>query len=179
MHLTNPHNNIAGLILLGTLLLAGCSARSVDDGLAAGDRAPAFTLPDQNGVNHSLADYRGQRVLIYFYPKDFTSGCTTEACGLRDAFDDYRDAGIVVLGISSDSQESHKAFEQEHGLPFTLLSDIGLKVAALYGAEGMLNYARRYSYLIDQGGRLLAIMHNVDPSTHSADVLALFTGTAQ
>ncbi|MFC1746828.1 peroxiredoxin [Candidatus Neomarinimicrobiota bacterium] len=114
-------------------------------------------------------------VLVYFYPKDFTPGCTTEACGLRDAYAEYEALGITILGISYDTPESHKAFKEEHNLPFTLLSDRETTTALLYGAKqpGRPAASRR-SYLIDKQGILLRIIDNVDVATHSEDVLSYF-----
>ena len=91
--------------------------------LAEGTKAPAFTLPDQNGKNHSLEDYRGQKVILYFYPKDMTAGCTKQACAFGELYPQFREKGAVVLGVSKDSVASHKKFEEKYGLPFTLLSD--------------------------------------------------------
>jgi len=162
------------------LTMVGCSHQSGKNELVIGGPAPLFSLQDQNGDVQTLESFRGQKVLVYFYPKDFTGGCTTEACSIRDNFGNYKSAGIVVLGISGDSVESHKAFEEEHGLPFTLLADVGLNVAESYGAAGMKLYASRHSFLIDVEGNLIAMMRNVDPSTHSAEVLSLFeTGSPE
>ena len=91
--------------------------------LAIGTKAPDFTLMDQNGTPHSLSEYKGQKVVLYFYPKDMTSGCTSQACSFRDLYPQFREKGAVVLGVSKDSVASHKRFEETHGLPFTLLSD--------------------------------------------------------
>ena len=91
--------------------------------LEIGTKAPEFTLPDQNGVNHSLGEYRGQKVILYFYPKDMTSGCTKQACAFGELYPQFREKGAVVLGVSKDSVASHKKFEEKYGLPFTLLSD--------------------------------------------------------
>ena len=91
--------------------------------LATGTKAPAFTLPDQNGVEHSLSDYRGQKVVLYFYPRDNTSGCTKQACAFGELYPQFQEKGAVVLGVSKDSVASHKKFEEKYGLPFTLLSD--------------------------------------------------------
>ena len=98
--------------------------------------APAFALPDQNGTLHTLSDYRKQWVLLYFYPKDDTPGCTKEACSIRDSFPDFKKLGIAVLGVSTDSVKSHKKFEEKYGLPFTLLADTDKKVVELYGVWG-------------------------------------------
>ena len=97
--------------------------------LEIGTKAPAFTLPDQNGEMRSLADYQGPKVIIYFYPKDMTGGCTSQACNFRDLYPQLREKGAVVLGVSKDTVESHKRCEEKHGLPFTLLSDTDLSVS--------------------------------------------------
>ena len=99
--------------------------------LNEGTMAPDFTLPDQNGEPHALSDYRGRKVILYFYPKDMTSGCTKQACGFAELYPQIRDKGAVVLGVSRDSVASHKKFEQAYGLPFTLLSDPDLTVIKL------------------------------------------------
>ena len=91
--------------------------------LEIGTKAPAFTLPDQNGEMRSLADYQGQKVILYFYPKDMTAGCTKQACAFGELYPQFREKGAVVLGVSKDSVKSHKKFEEKYGLPFTLLSD--------------------------------------------------------
>ncbi len=98
--------------------------------LAVGTLAPEFTLPDQNGEEISLSDYRGQRVILYFYPKDMTSGCTKQACAFSELYPQFREKGAVVLGVSKDTVASHKRFEEKHGLPFTLLSDVEKEVTA-------------------------------------------------
>jgi peroxiredoxin Q/BCP len=100
--------------------------------LEIGTTAPEFTLPDQNGQMHSLSDYRGQKVILYFYPKDMTSGCTSQACNFRDRYPQFQEKGAVVLGVSKDTVESHKRFEEKQGLPFTLLSDTELEVITAY-----------------------------------------------
>ncbi|MBQ8994361.1 MAG: peroxiredoxin, partial [Oscillospiraceae bacterium] len=91
--------------------------------LSVGTKAPEFTLPDQNGTLHSLTEYRGKKVLLYFYPKDMTSGCTKQACSFGELYPQFREKGAVVIGVSKDSMESHKKFEEKYGLPFVLLSD--------------------------------------------------------
>lgn len=145
-----------------------------EEGLAPGDQAPEFELPDHDGVTHRLSDYQGQKVLVYFYPKDGTPGCTKEACSLRDAYSDYQAAEIVILGISYDSAESHQKFREEHDLPFTLLSDLTKEVAAAYGTKGRYPLASRRSFLIDEEGLIVHIIRDVDVTTHSQDVLRLF-----
>lgn len=141
----------------------------------AGGLAPDFTLPDQDGMMHTLSDYRGQNVLIYFYPKDFTPGCTKQACGIRDSYGQFQASNIVVLGISYDSQESHQGFIEEHTLPFSLLSDATHEVAELYGTKGRYPMAIRRSFLINTNGRIIKILTDVDVTSHAQDVLNHFS----
>ena len=126
--------------------------------LEIGTKAPDFSLPDQNGEMHSLSDYRGRKVILYFYPKDMTAGCTSQACGFRDLYPQFREKGAAVLGVSKDTVGSHKRFEEKYGLPFTLLSDTELSVIIAYD---VLRPARdgkpsagviRSTYLIDGDG---------------------------
>jgi peroxiredoxin Q/BCP len=140
--------------------------------------APDFTLPDQNGNMHSLSDYQSQWVLLYFYPKDDTTGCTKEACAIRDSFPNFRKLKINVLGVSVDSVKSHKKFEEKYELPFTLLADEEKKVVNLYGVWGDKKFmGREYkgtlrtSFLIDPKGRIAKIYENVKPEVHAEKVL--------
>lgn len=144
-----------------------------------GSRAPAFTLRTHDGSRCSLASQRGSRVVLYFYPKDDTPGCTVEACGFRDATPDLRTLDAVVLGVSPDTPESHAAFRAKHRLPFTLLSDPDHAVAEAYGAWRMKTlYGRRFAglvrstFLIDAAGRITRVFKSVRPATHAAQVLA-------
>ena len=100
--------------------------------LVAGTQAPSFSLPDQNGQTHTLEEYRGQKVVLYFYPKDNTPGCTKQACAFGELYPQFREKGAVVLGVSKDSVASHKKFEEKYGLPFTILSDEGLEAIKAY-----------------------------------------------
>jgi thioredoxin-dependent peroxiredoxin len=141
--------------------------------------AQDFILPDQDGRTHSLSDYRGKWVLLYFYPKDDTPGCTKEACAIRDNFPDFSKLDIAVLGVSVDSPTSHKKFIEKYKLPFTLLSDEDKKVVGLYGVWGKRKFAGkeyegtlRTSFLIDPDGRIAKIYEDVKPETHAAEVLA-------
>jgi len=127
--------------------------------LSIGTKAPAFTLPDQNGVPRSLSDYRGSKVVLYFYPKDMTPGCTKQACGFAELYPQFRERGAVVLGVSRDSVASHKRFEEKYGLPFPLLSDPDRAVIEAYGVwQEKKNYGKvtmgivRTTYLIDEEG---------------------------
>jgi len=138
--------------------------------LAIGTKAPAFAAPDQEGKNHDLSDYAGKWVLLYFYPKDFTLGCTTEACGIRDNYDGFKKIDAVVLGVSTDSVESHAGFAKEHALPFPILSDTEKKIVSAYRANGIMT--KRISYLIDPKGVIAKTYDNVDPALHAAQVLA-------
>ena len=145
--------------------------------LSEGTKAPAFTLPDQNGQMHSLSDYDGKKVVLYFYPKDMTSGCTSQACNFRDMYPQFLEKGAVVLGVSKDSVESHKRFEEKHGLPFTLLSDTELEVIAAYdvlktGKDGMQTKSLvRTTYLIDENGIIAKAFGGVKPKENAAQML--------
>lgn len=146
--------------------------------LEAGDRAPAFSLKDQDGNAHRLRDYRGQTVVLYFYPRDFTPGCTKEACSFRDANDDIAAEGAVVLGVSTDNAKSHRKFRAEHRLRFPLLVDEGAKVAARYGAWGEKTlYGRksvgmtRSTFIIGPNGKLLRIWKRARAADHGEAVL--------
>ena len=140
--------------------------------------APLFTLPDQNGKEHSLVDYAGKWVLLYFYPKDDTPGCTKEACAIRDSFPNFKKLKITVLGVSVDSAASHKKFEKKYKLPFTLLSDDKKKVVKKYGVWGKKKFmGREYegtlrtSFLIDPKGKIAKLYEDVNPVLHAEEVL--------
>ena len=140
-----------------------------------GTIAPNFALPDQNGELRQLADYSGQWVVLYFYPKDDTPGCTEEACKFRDDILELQALGVQVLGCSVDSTQSHAAFAAKHGLPFPLLADEEAEVARRYGAVTdlfVVKFARRYTFLIDPQGRIAKRYLQVDTSRHSAQIIA-------
>jgi thioredoxin-dependent peroxiredoxin len=147
--------------------------------LSEGTIAPDFELIDDQDISRHLTDYRGKDVVLYFYPKDMTSGCTTEACNFRDTYHKYLDTGIVILGVSPDDVKSHVKFKGTYKLPFTLLSDEGHKVCELYGAWGRKKlYGREYdgvfrtTYLIGPDGVIKKVFANVKPTDHSTEVLA-------
>ena len=147
--------------------------------LSVGVTAPDFTLPDQDGKEHKLSDYLGKPVVLYFYPKDDTSGCTKEACGFRDDYSAYQEAGVVILGVSPDSPKSHTNFIAKYELPFTLLADTEREVLKLYSAWGLKKmYGREYegvlrtTYLIDANGKIAKVYEKVKPAAHSAQILA-------
>jgi peroxiredoxin Q/BCP len=171
------------LLLLGLFALAltwAQATRAEDKPVAAapkvGQPAPAFKLQDQAGKWHSLADYKGKWVAMYFYPKDDTPGCTTQACGFRDNIFAFNKEGAVILGVSVDDVSSHKEFAEKHGLPFTLLADADKSVARQYGVlkqyMGVMEMARRDTFIIDPQGRIAKHYESVDPEGHSQVVLA-------
>ena len=160
--------------------------------LEIGTKAPEFTLPDQNGKMRSLSDYRGQKVILYFYPKDMTSGCTKQACAFGELYPQFREKGAVVLGVSKDSVASHKKFEEKYGLPFTLLSDTEKEVLQAYDvwkdrgakakagaehAEQKKNYGKvsmgvvRTTYLIDENGVIEKAFGKVKAAENPAQML--------
>lgn len=142
--------------------------------------APDFKLADEAGIVRSLSDYRGKDVVLYFYPKDDTSGCTTEACNFRDDYSAYEKAGVTILGVSPDSSESHTKFKTKYHLPFTLLADVDHKVCELYGVWGKKQmYGKEYygvnrtTFLISKDGTIRKVFEKVKPAEHSAEILAL------
>jgi len=146
--------------------------------LPEGTLAPDFALLDENGDVRRLSDYRGQPVVLYFYPKDETPGCTTEACGFRDDYSAYQQAGVVILGVSPDSPESHAKFKARHQLPFSLLSDVDHKVCEQYGVWGPKKFmgrsyegVLRTTFVIGPDGHILKVFENVKPAGHSKEVL--------
>lgn len=146
--------------------------------LHVGQKAPLFVLPDKDGVAHSLAGYAGKWVLLYFYPKDSTPGCTMEACGIRDAFPAFQKVKAVVLGVSADPSRSHARFADKYKLPFTLLSDESHAVLTAYDVWGKKKFMgrsymgiSRTSFLIDPRGKIAKIYENVKPAMHAEEVL--------
>ena len=144
-----------------------------------GKPAPDFELTSDSGEHVKLSDFRGKPVVLYFYPKDDTPGCTTQACGIRDVYADFRDRGAEVLGVSPDDEDSHVKFREKYSLPFTLLADPGHEVAEEYGVWKERNkYGKksmgieRSTFVIDADGNVSKAMRRVKPETHAADVLA-------
>jgi peroxiredoxin Q/BCP len=146
--------------------------------LKQGISAPDFSLPDQNGKEHKLSDYQGQWVVLYFYPKDMTPGCTTEACTFRDEFSDYKRAKVVILGVSKDSTKRHAKFAEKYQLPFDLLSDESGEVCEKYDVwkEKSL-YGKKYmgilrsTYLIDPQGKIAKVYPKVKVKEHASEIL--------
>jgi thioredoxin-dependent peroxiredoxin len=148
--------------------------------ISSGIPAPEFSLPDEANTVRRLTDYRGRPVVLYFYPKDDTPGCTTEACNFRDDYSAYVEADVLILGVSPDSPKSHAKFKAKFGLPFPLLADDEHKVCSLYGVWGPKKFmGREYegvlrtTFLIDKNGRIARVFENVKPAEHSAEVLAV------
>lgn len=162
------------LPLVFSTLVTLCSASSADQ-LAVGEPAPDFELRDQDGQLHAIEDYRGKWVALYFYPKDDTPGCTTEACEFRDNIFAFRRMNCQILGVSLDDEASHKAFAEKHGLPFPLLADTQGVAADAYGVKSRMfgmTLAKRQTFLIDPDGFVAKHYEKVDPDTHSGEILA-------
>ncbi len=146
----------------------------------AGTPAPDFELSDDTGKTQKLSDYLGKTVVLYFYPKDDTPGCTTEACNFRDDYSTYTQAGVTILGISPDTVKSHAKFKEKHRLPFPLLADEGHKVCEAYGVWGRKKMmgkeydgVLRTTFLIGPDGKITRVFENVNPTEHSKEILAL------
>jgi peroxiredoxin Q/BCP len=147
--------------------------------VSEGKPAPEFTLKDDAGETVSLSDFRGKPVVLYFYPKDDTPGCTAQACGIRDAYGEFEQAGAVVLGVSPDKVSKHVKFKEKYDLPFTLLADPEHEVAERYGVWGEKKYmgrsymgVNRTTFVIAPDGTVAEVMENVKPDSHADDVLA-------
>jgi thioredoxin-dependent peroxiredoxin len=139
--------------------------------LAVGTDAPAFTAKDTNGNTVSLSDFAGKTVVLYFYPKDDTPGCTKQACSFRDARDDYQNKDLVVLGVSADDEASHQAFTSKFNLNFPLLADTDHSLIKAYDVDGG-GYAKRVTYVIGPDGKIIHVDASVNTSTHAIDILA-------
>ncbi len=150
--------------------------------LEVGTKAPSFSLPDQNGVIHTLEEYKGKKVILYFYPKDNTSGCTKQACAFGDLYPQFMEKNAVVLGVSKDSVQSHKKFEEKYGLPFTLLSDTEKEVIQAYDVwKEKKNYGKvsfgvvRSTYLIDEDGIIIKALGNVKAQENPGQMMDILT----
>ncbi|ANU54552.1 thioredoxin-dependent thiol peroxidase [Acutalibacter muris] len=151
--------------------------------LEVGTKAPEFTLPDKDGNMVSLADFAGQKVVLYFYPRDNTPGCTRQACAFAGAYEEFKNINAVVIGISKDSVASHQKFAEKHGLPFNLLSDPERAAIEAYGVwQEKKNYGKvsmgvvRSTFVIDENGVIEKVMPKVKPDTNAAEILAYLRG---
>jgi peroxiredoxin Q/BCP len=165
-------------ILFALAALALPAALQAQVALKAGDPAPDFTSKDQDGKTVSLHDFKGKKVVLYFYPKDQTPGCTAEACNLRDNIDALKDAGYVVLGVSTDDETSHKEFQKKYALPFTLVADTDKSINQKYGVwvererDGKKFFGTaRKTFLIDEKGVITEVIDKVDTQQHTAQIL--------
>jgi len=147
--------------------------------LSVGDKAPLFTLNDGEGNQVKLSSFKGKKVVLYFYPKDLTPGCTVEACAFRDDVGALKKVGAVVLGVSADTEKTHQKFTEKHGLNFPLLADVNHEVAEKYGAwQEKSMYGRKYwgvarmTYIIDENGKIAKVYEKVKPAGHSEEVIA-------
>lgn len=160
-------------LLLGVMIMFGASPPRAES-LHTGQPAPPFALPDQDGHVHRLADYHGQWLVVYFYPKDDTPGCTKEACHFRDDIAVLHKLGVRLLGISLDDTDSHRHFADKFKLPFPLLADAGGEVAKRYQTYWsflFIHIAKRHTFIIGPDGRIAKVYRDVDPDTHSAQVI--------
>ena len=156
---------------IALLMLAGPARADV----AIGDTAPGFELPDQTGKVHTLDQYKGQWVVLYFYPKDDTPGCTTQACEFRDNIFAFRRLNATILGVSFDDVDSHKEFADEYNLPFAILADTEGRAVDAYGVRGgmgVMDIAKRQTFIISPDGKIAKHYEKVDPDEHSAEVIA-------
>ncbi len=170
------------MMVLGMACTVSTGARAADV-VQAGTTAPSFTLPSQDNTPVSLSDYKGKFVVLYFYPKDKTSGCTIEAHNFQRDLPKYKAANAVVLGVSLDTADSHKSFCTQESLTFKLLADPEHKVVDAYGVHimgmGPIKFAERDTFLIDPSGKVVKAWTKVDPQTHSEEVLAVIAATSK
>ena len=147
---------------------------NANEELSPGMNAPDFVLVDQNNIERSLSDFKGEWVVLYFYPKDDTPGCTTEACSFRDNMEIINKLNTNILGVSVDSQESHKEFSEKYSLPFPILADINGEVAKKYDSYGSFvgfKYASRHTFIINPSGKIHKVYKKVNPSKHASEVI--------
>jgi peroxiredoxin Q/BCP len=166
----NKKNIISIALILCFFLITGTSIGEVN----TGQTAPNFNLQDQNGEWHTLDNYKGKWVVLFFYPKDQTPGCTTEACNFRDNIFEFEKLNAQILGVSLDDVESHQAFSEKYSLPYPILADVNKECATEYGVLGkfmMMTIAKRQSFLINPEGSIIKHYKKVDPDTHTQEVI--------
>jgi peroxiredoxin Q/BCP len=166
----NKKNIISIALILCLFLITGTSIGEVN----TGQTAPNFNLQDQNGEWHTLDNYKGKWVVLFFYPKDQTPGCTTEACNFRDNIFEFEKLNAQILGVSLDDVESHQAFSEKYSLPYPILADVNKECATEYGVLGkfmMMTIAKRQSFLINPEGSIIKHYKKVDPDTHTQEVI--------
>ncbi|MFN4362307.1 MAG: peroxiredoxin [Hylemonella sp.] len=169
----NPRRRVLSQLLLGAASLGAGSVKAAV--LEVGQSAPDFVLPDQDGKTRQLADWRGKWLVLYFYPKNDTPGCTTEACNFRDDWLLLQELGAAVVGVSVDTSAAHAAFAQKYKLPFPLLADAKGELAARYGALSdwwVYKFAKRQTFIVDPQGRIARIYRSIDSDKHSAEIVA-------
>jgi peroxiredoxin Q/BCP len=172
---TEREDGMNRTLFIGFLMLLTLALPVRADVPRVGSVAPGFSLSDQKGVLRSLAEWRGRWVVLYFYPRDDTPGCTAEACAFRDDLAELSALGALVVGISVDDTLSHKAFAEKYSLPFPLLADATAEVATQYGALSnwlVMKLAKRYTFLVDPAGRVAKVYLEVDTSRHSKEIIA-------
>ena len=169
------------IVRIRTIVHSKCGFQNIVANLKEGDKAPDFTVRDGDGQTVRLKDLRGKKVVLYFYPKDDTPGCTKEACSFRDSFAKFKKRGVEVLGVSFDSEARHKKFAQKYDLPFRLLADTDRAIAEGYGTYGEKKFMgrtymgiHRVTFLIDEKGKIKKIFNKVKPEVHAEEVLAAF-----
>ena len=164
------------LVVVGAVVAAaaiyGLSTSSLGEPVSPGADIPALTASDGSGTTHALADLRGKPVVVFFYPKDETPGCTKEACAFRDVWSRYQDANVAVLGVSASSTEGKAKFAEKHDLPFPLLADEHLAWARAFGVRVLFGIPSRITFLIDKDGKVAREYRDVDPGVHAEQVLA-------
>ena len=166
-------NNFLYRLIVLSIIMISCNLYSDEVNITKGQIAPDFTLLDQNGNSHTLSSYQGKRVVVYFYPKDDTPGCTKEACAIRDSYDDFRSQDIVVFGISYDNSVTHQKFIKKYNLPFNLLSDLDKSVSELYGTKGAF-FPMRKTFLINEKVLVVKVYNQVSVLDHGNDILRDF-----
>ncbi|MGZ3422677.1 MAG: peroxiredoxin [Polyangiales bacterium] len=160
---------LRAIVLSLALATASCASSHL---LQPSEPAPAFSAKDQSGSTRELAEFKGKPIVLYFYPKDGTPGCTKEACAFRDAWKKLQESGAIVIGVSRDSVEKHAAFAKEHDLPFPLLADENGAICKAYGVGSTLGMAKRVTYLVGRDGKVARAWPDVDPAIHVDQVIA-------